>query len=265
MPIWSRNIGIISLKQMEFLSTKRIAILGCGLGSLVAESAVRFGFRHLLIADGDTVEETNLNRTVYRNRDIGRPKAEALAAHLMSICPDIDVTMHNHYIRHEEVSAIVSSCDLVIDTIDLSAIDIIVAAHREARKQGKSSLFPLNMGYGSGLMVFDPSSATLEECLGFSIDTETETFANLYANKEIFQSWLQMIVPHLNTYQLQLLESFLGQIEENGWCPLPQSGIAGQISAVMCVTAAIRVLLGLPVIMAPSMMTVDLWDIMSHE
>ncbi len=58
-----RTALFLGKEAMEKLNNARVAVLGLGgVGSAAAESLVRAGVGHLLFIDGDTVEETNLNR-----------------------------------------------------------------------------------------------------------------------------------------------------------------------------------------------------------
>ena len=56
-------------------------ILGVGgLGSWASYALACCGVGELVLLDGDLVEESNFNRQIlYRERDVGRPKAEAAA------------------------------------------------------------------------------------------------------------------------------------------------------------------------------------------
>ena len=58
-----------------------MSLLGVGgLGSWAAYALACCGVGELVLVDGDRVEESNFNRQIlYRERDIGRPKAEAAA------------------------------------------------------------------------------------------------------------------------------------------------------------------------------------------
>ena len=52
----------MSEKEQNMVKEYRIFLGGAGIGSIVAECALRFGFEHITIVDGDKVEESNLNR-----------------------------------------------------------------------------------------------------------------------------------------------------------------------------------------------------------
>ncbi len=57
-----------------------VAIIGLGgVGSWVAWGFGLSGVQQITLIDHDTVEESNLNRTPYRKRDIGMPKVEGMA------------------------------------------------------------------------------------------------------------------------------------------------------------------------------------------
>lgn len=68
----------------------RIHIIGCGsVGSTVAENLVRCGVTKLTLWDFDTVEAHNIVNQMFRHKDIGKPKVEALKEILEEINPDI--------------------------------------------------------------------------------------------------------------------------------------------------------------------------------
>lgn len=68
----------------------KIHIIGCGaVGSTVAELLARCGLTDFVLYDDDTVEPHNLVNQMFRQKDIGRPKVEALAEILEEINPEI--------------------------------------------------------------------------------------------------------------------------------------------------------------------------------
>ncbi len=72
-------------------ATVGIAGVG-GLGSAIAVALVRTGVGHLIVADFDIIEPSNLNRQQYFVDQIGLPKVYALRDNLARINPHVRVT-----------------------------------------------------------------------------------------------------------------------------------------------------------------------------
>lgn len=82
-------------KSYEFFQPEmcrdRIHIIGCGaIGSNVAAQLVRFGLTKITLYDMDTVSEHNIANQLYRFKDIGKPKVEALRSQLLDINPEVE-------------------------------------------------------------------------------------------------------------------------------------------------------------------------------
>ena len=95
---YSRNRLYVSESEQNMVKEYRIFLGGAGIGSIVAECALRFGFEHITIVDGDKVEKSNLNRQNYTDNDIGRYKAECLAERLLSINPNAQIDYHTEFL-----------------------------------------------------------------------------------------------------------------------------------------------------------------------
>jgi len=112
----------IGREGQERLRTARVAIIGCGaLGTVLANNLARAGVGHLTIADRDFIEANNLQRQVlFDEDDLARnlPKAIAAAEKLRRINSEIEVTALVEDINAENVEAIVTSADLVMDGTD---------------------------------------------------------------------------------------------------------------------------------------------------
>ena len=78
---------------MEKLQSLRFCVVGCGgTGANFAEMLVRSGATHLTLIDGDTVDESNLNRVPsFAWNDIERCKVDALKARLDAIRPSLRI------------------------------------------------------------------------------------------------------------------------------------------------------------------------------
>ena len=101
MPDFQRYHRQMLLPQIGEAGQRRLAaahvlLIGCGaLGTAIAEQLVRAGIGHLIVADRDIVELTNLQRqTLFDEKDAaeGAPKAAAAAERLGMINSSVKVT-----------------------------------------------------------------------------------------------------------------------------------------------------------------------------
>ena len=84
---YSRNRLYVTEEEQNQIKDIPILLAGSGIGSNIAECALRFGFENITIIDGDVVENSNLNRQNYTFYDISEYKAETLYNRLKSINP----------------------------------------------------------------------------------------------------------------------------------------------------------------------------------
>lgn len=102
------------------MKAARVGIAGLGgLGSNIAAALVRSGVGHLVLADFDTVELSNINRQLYTLSHIGRPKAAALPEMLREINPFCEVTSHEIRVTAENCKALFGNCGIVIEAFDV--------------------------------------------------------------------------------------------------------------------------------------------------
>ena len=112
---YSRNRIYVRTDEQNMIKHHRILLGGAGIGSIIAECALRFGFENITIVDGDVVEESNLNRQNYLMSDIGKPKAEALKERLFAINPEANITSINTFIDESNVEELVKDKDVAIN------------------------------------------------------------------------------------------------------------------------------------------------------
>ena len=153
-----RNIDYIPSELQNKIRNTTILIAGCGIGSSFAEVAVRLGFENIILADGDIVNDHNLNRQCFTAGDIGKLKVKALAERLKAINPSVKVKEFDEYISEKNVTEIVNEADIVFDTIDFLDLTGIVALHDECKKQRKHIISALAIGWGAGCIYFPPDS-----------------------------------------------------------------------------------------------------------
>src|SRR5689334_17642368 len=70
-----------------------VLVAGAGaLGNELIKNLTLMGVGHLLIIDSDTIEPSNLSRTVlFRETDIGKPKAQTAAKAAALLNPEVDL------------------------------------------------------------------------------------------------------------------------------------------------------------------------------
>lgn len=117
---FKKNRAIFSPEEMSLLADKRILVAGCGgLGGSVIELLARSGIGHLIVADGDQFEPSNMNRQLLCTTDtLRKSKAEEASRRILSINPDADVRTVCCRLDKTGFKALLPGCDLVIDALD---------------------------------------------------------------------------------------------------------------------------------------------------
>ncbi|MBC8570809.1 sulfur carrier protein ThiS adenylyltransferase ThiF [Zongyangia hominis] len=103
----------------ERVKKARVGVAGLGgLGSHIAVMLARTGVGHLILADFDVVEPSNLNRQHYFISHLGMPKTDALASQLHEINPFIEVETHNVRVTVENAASLFAGCKVVCEAFD---------------------------------------------------------------------------------------------------------------------------------------------------
>jgi hypothetical protein len=91
--VWDRQVRIFGTAGQQRIAALRISIVGVGgIGSTVAEQAVRAGIRRVTLIDPESLEATNIPRVFgATHRDIGKPKTAIIARHLKRLGAEVQV------------------------------------------------------------------------------------------------------------------------------------------------------------------------------
>lgn len=111
---------LIAWWDQERLARARFIVVGAGaLGNEVLKLLALMGAGHIQVVDFDTVSPSNLARMVlFRERDIGRPKAEVAAERLAEINPATRVEPVQGDLRHAIGLGDYHRADLVLGCLD---------------------------------------------------------------------------------------------------------------------------------------------------
>ncbi|GMV37604.1 MAG: hypothetical protein AMXMBFR61_21120 [Fimbriimonadales bacterium] len=102
------------------LRDARVLVVGAGgLGCAALPYLVAAGVGQVSVCDSDPVDVSNLHRQVlFSANDIGRRKAEVAAERLRSLNPFVSVAAYPYRLAAENVEALVSDHDVVLDCTD---------------------------------------------------------------------------------------------------------------------------------------------------
>ncbi len=119
---YSRQIMLpeIDIAGQEKLLQSRVLVVGMGgLGCPVAMYLAAAGIGHLVLADHDAVDLTNLQRQIaHGTDDIGKQKVESVYQTISNLNPGIKVSMIDARLEGDTLAAQVDLADVVVDASD---------------------------------------------------------------------------------------------------------------------------------------------------
>lgn len=119
---YSRHILLdeMGVEAQERLLASRALIIGAGgLGSPAALYLAAAGVGRIVLADGDQVDTTNLQRQILHRADrVDQPKADSGRQSMLEINPDIDIQAINHRLEKQDLEDWVAQSDVVLDCCD---------------------------------------------------------------------------------------------------------------------------------------------------
>lgn len=159
---YSRHILLpqVGVAGQARISEASVLIVGAGgLGCPVALYLGAAGVGRLLLADGDTVDLTNLQRQIgHASAAIGQNKADSLARSVLAINPGINVQPIRQTLVGNALHEAVAGVDLVVDASDNFATRH--AVNRACVLLGKPLVSGAAIGFSGQLAVFDPRRAS---------------------------------------------------------------------------------------------------------
>lgn len=232
MDRYIRNRIYVSEEEQDHVRATRLLLAGAGLGSAIAECALRFGFEDIVIADGGKVETADLSSQNYVRSDIGRPKAECLAKRLLKINPKATISFDSSPFDRDNIEGLLDGVDIAVNTLAFNSdipfvLDEVCSAHRIP------VLHPCNFGWGAFLTILKPGGYQLTELAasheGFEIKL-AEFVARYSAFWNMPNRWLDEAVEECRS--------------ELGELPMPQLAVASWIVAGHCVNAMFDIITG---------------------
>lgn len=164
------RLRLIPWWDQEKIQNARIMVVGAGaLGNELVKNLTLLGVGNILILDMDSIENSNLTRSVlFRRSDVGRFKAEIAAERAMEINPDVNAVGIVANIIDDVGLGVFRRMDVVLGGLD----------NREARLAINQSCYKVNKPWIDGAIevlngfarVFIPGHGACYECTMTDMD-----------------------------------------------------------------------------------------------
>lgn len=164
------RLRLIPWWDQEKIQNARIMVVGAGaLGNELVKNLTLLGVGNILILDMDSIENSNLTRSVlFRRSDVGRFKAEIAAERAMEINPDVNAVGIVANIIDDVGLGVFRRMDVVLGGLD----------NREARLAINQSCYKVNKPWIDGAIevlngfarVFVPGQGACYECTMTDMD-----------------------------------------------------------------------------------------------
>lgn len=225
------NIGLLTPDEQTRLRQATVAIPGMGgVGGAYLVTLARLGVGRFVIADDDTFELRNIHRQSGATmQTLGRPKVDVMAEMARAINPELDLRIVRDAIRHNNIDAFLSGCDLVLDGLDFFHIAARRLLFQRARATGLTVITCGPMGFSAALLIFTPTGPSFDEFMAIDDGmSELEQLAR-------FAVGLAPAALHL----AYMDRSTISLKEQRG----PACAIAMNLCAAVAATEALHVLL----------------------
>lgn len=195
MDRYLRNRLYISADDQKKLSNYALLIGGSGIGSNIAECALRTGFEKICVVDGDIIEDSNLNRQNYTEDQIGTFKSEALADRLRHINSRAQITVINRFLTEDDMP------DTSTFKAAVNALDFKDGSSQRFDEHCLSSglpvLHPYNLGWGAMVTVLGPEGPLLNSLFKSEDFSEIDVVEYAAGYRRFWkkpQGWLEAII-----------------------------------------------------------------------
>lgn len=216
-----RNRLYITNNEQNIIKTVPILLAGCGIGSNIAECALRIGFENLTLIDGDLIENSNLNRQNYIFKDIHNYKAQTLHKRLLDINPEASIKYYNEFITEDNIHQIIDGHAIIINALDFTS-KIPLLLDEACYDLNLHVLHPYNLGWGALVTVITPNENKISDLFNNEFDElkmVEYVIDNLRYSRKPYK-WLKKI-----------LEDYKNETES---IPPPQLAIGSWMVAAMC-------------------------------
>jgi molybdopterin/thiamine biosynthesis adenylyltransferase len=161
---------LISWWDQRRLNDAKVLLIGVGaLGNEILKNLALLGVGNVFLADLDTVENSNLSRSIlFRAEDCGQSKAHVAARRALEIYPEMRLQPFQGDIVHDLGQGVYRWADVILGGLDNR--EARVAINRAASRAGKVWIDGAIEQLGGVARVFDPACGPCYECTMNDVD-----------------------------------------------------------------------------------------------
>jgi len=155
----------IGSEGQETLGKASVLIAGAGgLGSISSLYLAAAGVGHIIIADHDHVEESNLNRQLlHSEKSLGIEKTKSAASRLAELNSSIKITPVKARVTRQSIDSIAKKVDIIVDATDNYSTRQIL--NRASLKYNIPFVFGGVKGFDGMVSCFVPGRTPCFECV----------------------------------------------------------------------------------------------------
>lgn len=155
--LYFNSLGLNANQLYDSFANTTFLIVGCGgIGNFISFSLASLNPKKLILLDGDTIEESNLNRQfLFSQKDIGKYKVDILKKQLLMRNPTLDIECQASYISLNKLQETINNLKNTNIFVVLSG-DSFAALKITTKICVKNNIPFLNIGYLNDISAIGP-------------------------------------------------------------------------------------------------------------
>ncbi len=171
---FGRNRGLLTAADQDTLRRSHVAIGGLGgVGGVHLITLARLGIANFTIADPDAFEVANSNRQFGASvSNFGRSKVDVMRELVLEVNPEAEIRVFEERIESHNADEFLADADVLVDGIDLFAVEARRHLFRKAAEKGLYALTAGPVGFSTAWLAFAPDGMSFDEYFDLSDDMD---------------------------------------------------------------------------------------------
>lgn len=167
-----RNMSSITMAMQQRLLQSRIAQVGLGgLGGTLLEIYLRTGIGRIRVADGDSFDESNLNRqTLSMPENLGTSKAKVARQIQRQLNPSVELDARKAFLSAKDLPPFIQGCSVAVDA--MGGLQTRLALQQAASDAGVPLVTGALAGWTGYISVVPPGGTGPADIMGTNNSAE---------------------------------------------------------------------------------------------